>query len=156
MVTTAKPTIPGTTKNTTAAKTNLQTSLLRVLGGALVIAVTGGLAQAHHSFAPFDMGAQKTVTGTVKTVEWTNPHTWIWLDVPNEQGVVEPWGFEGMSPNYLARRGWTRTTLKAGDKITVSYRPLRDGSKGGMFVSTKLADGRTLSMSGASPSPGDR
>ena len=121
----------------------------------MIVAGTG-LVQAHHSFAPFDMASQKTVTGTVKTVEWTNPHTWIWLDVPNEQGVVEPWGFEGMSPNYLARRGWTRTTLKAGDKITVSYRPLRDGSKGGMFVSTKLGDGRTLSMSGASPSPGDR
>ena len=59
---------------------------------------------AHHSFAAFDMTAQKTVTGTVKTVEWTNPHTWFWLDVPNDQGVVETWGFEGMSPNYLARR----------------------------------------------------
>jgi hypothetical protein len=134
----------------------IATSAIRCLGGFLVVAATAGLAQAHHSFAPFDMTSQKTVTGTVKTVEWTNPHTWIWLDVPNEQGVLEPWGFEGMSPNYLARRGWTRTTLKAGDKITVSYRPLRDGSKGGMFVSTKLGDGRTLSMSGASPSPGDR
>ena len=127
-----------------------------ILGAALMIVASSGLVRAHHSFAPFDMASQKTVTGIVKTVEWTNPHTWIWLDVPNEQGVLEPWGFEGMSPNYLARRGWTRTTLKAGDKITVSYRPLRDGSKGGMFVSTKLGDGRTLSMSGASPSPNDR
>jgi uncharacterized protein DUF6152 len=152
---TAKPTIlSGTTKNTKGTKPNL--GGLRVLVCAVMIAATAGLAQAHHSFSPFDMATQKTVTGTVKTVEWTNPHTWIWLDVPNERGVVEPWGFEGMSPNYLARRGWTRTTLKAGDKITVSYRPLRDGSNGGMFVSTKLADGRTLSMSGASPSPGDR
>ena len=132
------------------------TTAVLVLGGALMISAGTGRVQAHHSFAPFDMASQKTVTGTVKTVEWTNPHTWIWLDVANDQGVVEPWGFEGMSPNYLARRGWTRTTLKVGDKITVSYRPLRDGSKGGMFVSTKLADGRTLSMSGASPSPGDR
>jgi hypothetical protein len=82
---------------------------LRVLCGAVVIAGTAGLAQAHHSFAPFDMANQKTVTGTVKTVEWTNPHTWIWLDVPNEQGVVEPWGFEGMSPNYLATRSPSRT-----------------------------------------------
>jgi hypothetical protein len=111
---------------------------------------------AHHSFAPFDMASQKTVTGTVKSVEWTNPHTWIWLDVPNDQGVVESWGFEGMSPNYLARRGWTRTTLKPGDKISVVFRPLRDGSKGGMFVSTKLADGRMLTMAGASATPSDR
>ena len=153
---TTKPAVRslGTTKSTQRTTALLRS--LRVLCAALVVAAGAGLAQAHHSFAPFDMANQKTVTGTVKTVEWTNPHSWIWLDVPNEQGVVEPWGFEGMSPNYLARRGWTRTTLKAGDKITVSYRPLRDGSKGGMFVSTKLADGRTLSMSGASPSPGDR
>ena len=145
-----------TTRAMNSRQTTIGTKAMLVLGGALMIVAGTGLVQAHHSFAPFDMASQKTVTGTVKTVEWTNPHTWIWLDVPNEQGVVEPWGFEGMSPNYLARRGWTRTTLKAGDKITVSYRPLRDGSKGGMFVSTKLGDGRTLSMSGASPSPGDR
>jgi hypothetical protein len=123
--------------------------LISGLTAAGLIAAASGVVQAHHSFAPFDMANQKTVTGTVKQVEWTNPHSWIWLDVANEQGVVEPWGFEGMSPNYLARRGWTRTTLKVGDRITVAYRPLRDGSKGGMFVSTKLADGRMLTMSGA-------
>jgi hypothetical protein len=61
-----------------------------------------------------------------------------------------------MSPNYLARRGWTRTTLKVGDKISVVFRPLRDGSKGGMFMSTKLGDGRTLTMAGASTTPNDR
>ena len=134
----------------------MNTIATRVLGCALACAALAGVAQAHHSFAPFDMANQKTVTGTVKTVEWTNPHTWIWLDVANEQGGVEPWGFEGMSPNYLARRGWTRTTLKVGDKITVSYRPLRDGSRGGMFLSTKLGDGRMLTMAGATAAPGDR
>ena len=111
---------------------------------------------AHHSFAPFDMAKERTVTGTVKSIEWTNPHTWVWLDVANDQGAVETWGFEGMSPNYLSRRGWTRTTLKPGDKISVVFRPLRDGSKGGMFVSTKLADGRMLTMAGASATPSDR
>ena len=116
------------------------------LAGAL--AVTAGPALAHHSFSPFDMGVEKTITGAVKTVEWTNPHTWIWLDVPNDQGGVDAWGFEGMSPNYLARRGWTRTSLKVGDKITVTFRPLRDGKKGGMFVSTKTPDGKILSMQG--------
>ena len=105
-------------------------------------------ALAHHSFSPFDMGVEKTVTGTVKTVEWTNPHTWIWLDVPNDRGGVDAWGFEGMSPNFLARRGWTRTSLKVGDTITVTFRPLRDGKKGGMFVSTKTPDGKILSMQG--------
>jgi hypothetical protein len=121
-----------------------------------VFAASGALVGAHHSFAPFDMAKEKTVTGTVKSIEWTNPHTWVWLDVPNDQGAVDTWGFEGMSPNYLARRGWTRTTLKPGDKISVVFRPLRDGSKGGMFVSTKLADGRMLTMAGASAAPSDR
>jgi hypothetical protein len=115
---------------------------------AAAIAATRASALAHHSFSPFDMGIEKTVTGTVKTVEWTNPHTWIWLDVPNEQGGVDAWGFEGMSPNFLARRGWTRTSLKVGDRITVTFRPLRDGKKGGMFVGTKTPDGKILSMQG--------
>lgn len=113
----------------------------------LVIA-TAGLATAHHSFAAFNMTEEKTVTGTVKQVEWTNPHIWIWIDVPNEKGVAETYGFEGMSPNFLERRNWTRTTLKAGDKITVSFRPLRDGKNGGMFVNGKMQNGTILSMQG--------
>ena len=124
--------------------------LLVVLAVAFV-AANGARAVAHHSFSPFDMANQKTVTGTVNKVEWTNPHTWIWLNITNDQGVVETWGFEGMSPNYWARRGWTRTTLKPGDTISLVFRPLKDGSHGGMFVSTKLADGRVLTGGGASP-----
>ena len=58
-----------------------------------------------------------------------------------------------MSPNFLARRGWTRTTLKAGDKITVSFRPMKDGSKGGMFM-TGQANGKVLSMMGGNDDPG--
>jgi hypothetical protein len=105
-------------------------------------------AAAHHSFAAFDTSSQKTVTGTVKQVEWTNPHIWIWLDVPNAQGNVDVFGFEGMSPNYLARRNWTKTTLKPGDRITIDYRPLRDGKNGGMFMTGKLASGQVLTMQG--------
>src|SRR4029078_9448825 len=90
----------------------MKMTMLRVLCAALMMSAIASLAPAHHSFARFDMGSQKTITGTVKTVEWTNPHTWIWLDVPNEQGVVEPWGFEGMSPNSLARRGGAGTPLR--------------------------------------------
>jgi hypothetical protein len=124
--------------------------LLRLFAALTVLLAGSASAAAHHSFAPFDMGTQKTITGTVKQVEWTNPHIWVWLDVANDRGGVDPWGFEGMSPNFLGRRGWTRTSLKPGDKITVTYRPLRDGSKGGMFVSTKAPDGRLLSMQGGS------
>ena len=103
-------------------------------------------AAAHHSFAPFDLTTQKTVTGTVKQVDWTNPHTWIWVNVPNKEGGVDAWGFEGMSPNYLNRRGWTKKTLQPGEQVTVTFRPLRDGSHGGMFVNAKRPDGTLLTM----------
>jgi hypothetical protein len=113
-----------------------------------LLLAAGGHASAHHSFAPFDLTKEKTITGTVSRFEWTNPHSWIWVDVPNEKGGVDNWAVEGMSPNYLARRGWTRTTVKPGDKITIAVRPLRSGENGGMFVRATLADGRVLTQTG--------
>jgi len=108
------------------------------------------LAWSHHAAAPvFDMNAEKTVRGVVKQVDWTNPHIWIWLDVQNASAQVETWGFEGMSPNFLARRGWTRTSLLPGMRITVTFRPLRDGKAGGMFMTGKLEDGKVLTSAGA-------
>ena len=124
-------------------------ALLSAVAVSALLVATAGLALAHHSFVAFNMNDEKTVTGNVKQVEWTNPHIWIWIDVPNANGDSDSYGFEGMSPNYLERRGWTRTTLKAGDKITVSFRPLRDGKNGGMFVNGKMEDGKVLTMGGA-------
>ena len=124
-------------------------SFLWALLTAALISLAAGPLSAHHSFSAFDMANQKSVTGTVKQVDWTNPHIWIWIDVANEKGSADTFGFEGMSPNFLARRGWTRTTLKTGDKVTISYRPMRDGSKGGMFINGKMASGKVLTMGGA-------
>jgi hypothetical protein len=116
---------------------------------AFVLALAAA-ASAHHAAAPvFDMNSQKTVSGVVKSVDWTNPHIWVWLDVPNAAGQPETWGFEGMSPNFLARRGWTRTSLQPGAKITITFRPLRDGRPGGMFMTGKLEDGKVLTNGGA-------
>jgi len=98
----------------------------------------------------FNMQEQVSITGTVKEVQWTNPHIWVWIDVPGENGEVVTWGLEGMSPNFLARRGWTRTTLKPGDEVTVRLNPLKDGSPGGMFQSTTTPDGVVLTMGGGS------
>ena len=111
-------------------------------------AAAGVTVSAHHSFAPFDLSMEKTITGTVSRFEWTNPHSWIWVDVPNEKGGVDSWAVEGMSPNYLARRGWSKSTLKPGEKITIAIRPLRNGQNGGMFVRATLADGRVLTQTG--------
>ncbi len=127
-------------------------SLRRVVRPGLVaagmLAAAGAPATAHHSFAAFET-TQKTVTGTLKQVNWTNPHIWVWVDVPNEQGGVDTYGFEGMSPNYLERRGWKRTTLKPGDMLTVTYRPMVDGRNGGMFVNAAGPGGLVLTMGGA-------
>ena len=106
-------------------------------------------ALAHHSFAMFDFQASKTVTGTVEQFDWTNPHTFIWLQVPTGAGgATERYGFEGMSPNYLGRRGWSKSTLKPGDKVTVIYHPLKDGSKGGTYQKVQLSDGKELANIG--------
>jgi hypothetical protein len=116
---------------------------------ASVLCLAGGSAAAHHSFSVFNMETEISITGTVKEVQWTNPHIWIWVDVADESGAVVTWGLEGMSPNFLARRGWGRTTLQPGDEITVSLRPLRSGEPGGMFMQTTTPDGIVLGMGGA-------
>ena len=110
-------------------------------------------AQAHHSFTMFNQTAEVTLTGTVKEFQWTNPHTFTFVDVAGADGKVETWGLEGMSPNYLGRRGWTKHTLSPGDKVTVTIYPLKDGLKGGMFLRCKLADGTDKVMFGAPPKP---
>ena len=126
----------------------------RTLGALVAVMLTCGISlAAHHSFAPFDMQAEKTISGTVKQFDWTNPHTWIWLNVSDGKGGMETWAIEGMSPNFMGRRGWTKSTLKAGDKISIVVRPLRDGSKGGMFVRATLADGKTLLQTGDPTEP---
>jgi hypothetical protein len=99
-------------------------------------------ALAHHSTATFDMEKIVEITGTVADFQWTNPHTWTNVNVEGEAAGL--YGLEGMSPNYLARNGWTKRTLQPGDKITFAVHPLKDGRKGGFMVSAKLADGTVL------------
>jgi hypothetical protein len=124
-------------------------SIARASGRALFVTAlicgAATLAWSHHAAAPvFDLNAEKTVAGVIKQVDWTNPHIWVWVDVQNASGQVQTWGFEGMSPNFLTRRGWTRTSLLPGMRITVTFRPLRDGKAGGMFMTGKLEDGKVL------------
>ena len=124
-----------------------------VATSAAILGLVAGGAAAHHSFSVFNMQTTIEITGVVKTVDWTNPHIWIWVDVTGEDGEVVTWGLEGMSPNFLARRGWSRTTLDVGDEITVSLNPLRSGEPGGMFVRTTTPDGIVLGMGGAQGGP---
>ena len=122
-----------------------------LISAAIALSLTAGAAApalAHHSFAMFDFQASKTVSGTVEQFDWTNPHTFIWLQVPTANGGSERYAFEGMSPNYLGRRGWSKTTLNPGDKVTVTYHPLKDGSKGGTYQKVTLSNGKELANIG--------
>ena len=107
-------------------------------------ALTAGPALAHHSYAMFDTTKELKLSGTVKNFYWTNPHSAIEIDVPNAAGGVDTWGVECNSPNNLARMGWKSTSLKPGDKVTISIHPLRSGEKGGSFMYITFPDGHTL------------
>jgi hypothetical protein len=129
-------------------KVNPRRSLVLALVTLSLLAAGVGPMAAHHSTVPFDTTKQTTLTGIVKEFDWTNPHTWIWINVPNDKGGVDLWGVEGMSPNYLGRRGWTKNTIKPGEKITIVGRPMKDGSKAAMFMSATLANGKVMTQSG--------
>jgi hypothetical protein len=101
----------------------------------------------------FDMSQTVTLQGTIRDFQWTNPHSWIWIDVPSAKGAAEQWGIEGMSPNYLARRGWSKHTLKPGDKVSMLIHPLKGAEHGGSFLSVTLADGSVMRQSGGPPPP---
>ena len=104
-------------------------------------------AFAHHSFSMFDNTKIVSLTGTIKEFQWTNPHTLTFIDVANADGSgTTTWGIEGMSPNYLGRRGWTKTTLKPGDKVTINIFPLKGDKKGGTFLTVKMPDGKEMVM----------
>jgi hypothetical protein len=122
--------------------------------GALAVTVAGltslaapRTAVAHHSFsAEFDASKPFKMTGQVTKVEWTNPHTFFYVDVTNEKtGKIENWAMEMGSPNALMRAGWTRNSMKAGDIVTVEGSLAKDGSHtGNARVVTLTATGKQL------------
>ncbi|HTT01429.1 MAG TPA: DUF6152 family protein [Steroidobacteraceae bacterium] len=109
--------------------------------GTLCAAAT---ALAHHSFALFDHTNRVTVTGTVVKFDWSNPHVFIELEVPEGAGTRH-YSVECASPNVLTRVGWKYNDIRKGDKVTLLINPLRNGQPGGMLERATLADGRMLS-----------
>ena len=100
----------------------------------LAVLAPGAPALAHHSFAMFDFGRTVTLKGVVKELQWTNPHVILWVETtPGSGGTPEVWSAELTSPGNLTRNGWSKRTLKPGDKVSVDVSPLRDGGKGGGF-----------------------
>ena len=115
--------------------------LKALLVGVLVLS---GPVVAHHSFAMFDQKKTVTLKGTVSEFQWTNPHAFIHIEVPDGSGGKDQWQVELNSPNNLKRQGWKSTSVKVGDEVTLVMNPLRDGKRGGLFVSVTLSDGTVL------------
>ena len=103
----------------------MKTRCTIILLAAAVSIVPG--AHAHHSFASYDRAKSLTLAGTVKDFQWTNPHAWIQVTIPGDNGQPTEWGVECGSPNMMVRSGWKKTLLMPGDKVVVVVNPLLDG-----------------------------
>jgi len=113
----------------------------------LALAVVLVPASAHHSFsAEFDGAKEKQLVlkGTVKKMEWVNPHSWLYIDVPQPDGKIETWAVEFGSPNVLFRNGWKKDSLPEGMKVTVIASPAKDGSRRANSRGVEFPDGRKL------------
>lgn len=114
-----------------------------VLAG-IAAALLAAPALAHHSFAMFDQSKVLYLSGAVKDFEFVNPHAWLHINIVNDKGEVSTWAFEGGSPSQLVSLGWSKDSPRAGDKVEVGFRPLKDGSRGGQLMSVKLGSGQRL------------
>ena len=102
------------------------------------------LLAAHHSPAVFDRTREVKLTGTVKEFRWSNPHSFIELDVRDEKGVTDMWAIEMNPVTYLVKAGWKSTLIKVGDSVTVTINPVRTPEKVGKFVNITLPNGKVL------------
>ena len=116
-----------------------------------LVLVMSAAVGAHHSAAGIDRTKSVTVTGTVKEFRWQNPHSWIDVDVPKDKGGSDVWSVEMTSPTFLLRAGWKSSTVKAGDKVSITMRPFKNGDPGGLFMSVTLPDGRVMGERAPAP-----
>jgi hypothetical protein len=115
---------------------------IAALGTALLVLSTP--AYVHHSGAAFDRSKVVKITGIVTEFVWANPHATFRVDVTGSDGKAVSWPVEMNGPSNLVHEGWKRSSIKPGDKVTVTVNPLRDGRPGGWYISITLADGTTL------------
>ena len=111
--------------------------------GAAALTALAIPASAHHSYSMFDMKKTIVLEGTVTQFRWQNPHAFIRTSVTVD-GTREDWSIEMTSPNNLIQEGWTRTSLRNGDKVKLYVHPLRSGARGGSYSGVVLPNGKTL------------
>ena len=115
----------------------------------LVAIATGAVAVgAHHSFSMFDTASPLTLNGVVSSVEWTNPHVYIELDLAEPVKGARHWSIELGSPSILQRGGWKFNSVRKGDKVTAIVSPLKNGEPGSLLTRITLPDGRVLGNGG--------
>ena len=119
----------------------MKPKLISALALTALLAIPG---LAHHSFTMFDTNKVLTITGTVTEFQWTNPHSYIEIDVTDESGAVKHWSIEMGSPSILQQSGWKFSSLKKGDKATLVINPLKTGLAGGFLNSATLPNGKVL------------
>ena len=111
------------------------------IGVALLLAAASA-AWAHHSATMFEQTKTITVEGVVKEFQWTNPHSWLLVDVTDSNGKVTTWGFEAEGPSTLQRAGIRPSEFKAGTRVTMTGRPMKDGRPAAIWVLAVRADGK--------------
>jgi hypothetical protein len=112
---------------------------------AIAVAAFTAPAIAHHSFAMFDDTKTVTLSGTVKEFEWVNPHSWLRVMVNDEKtGKAAVWALELSSPSRLVTMGMHADSVKPGDVVSVTFHPMKDGTRGGQFMQATLPGGKQI------------
>ena len=122
---------------------------MRISAYVIAVLLAATTVLAHHSNSAFDGDKVVVLKGTVTQWKWSNPHVWIYLSVDDEKGGKADWAIEGRTPGQLVRAGWSKSSLKPGDVITVDFSPAKDGSHTGLLTRVRLADGSVLGQAPA-------
>jgi hypothetical protein len=119
--------------------------MIRNILAVLILITIAAPVFAHHSeAAEYDSTKPVKVTGTIKKVEWLNPHVWFYVDVKDENGKIITWGFSAAPPGALMRRGITKESLTLGAVVNVEGSRARDGSNNASGRNVRFADGRNV------------
>ena len=115
-----------------------------VLIAAVGVLLVSAPLMAHHGAAALDTGKEVTMKGTVTEWIWSNPHCFLQFDAKDDAGTVRNWAVETQNPTAMTQRGWARTSFKAGDEVTATFEPVKNGQPIGRLLTVILANGQKL------------